>query len=490
MKHDFLRKKMYGLLVTASVFLLSSCTIGYDDDTTWTSELKGGTVESPEAESITFTPNATGTTAQITWPVSKGAKGYEFTFYNADDPNNLVPIGDEKEFIDGCKVNRDIQEDTRYKIVVKALGNEKYENKDAETSTEKEVSTLVKTYAVIPQGDIAEWFKANPVPQTPGEDGTFDEIAYELEANGKYTLSDKIDFGKRRVTFRGDKIYHPTITYGEDGGICTTAGLKIKFIDFDCNAMDGSSSTAAFLLFSSNPDESIKGASGSGDYYNIMDPILIQECNITGVQRHLIYDNKKKYCPKTLVIKDCLVELTPTQEQAVIYFNQGGINDLTIQNSTFWQKDGSPKNNNYFVQYNNSARPDRFGFTRSSINYLNSTFYHVCYNKQWGNYGGFAGRNTVDWNMKECIFLDCGNGQICRRFLGGRQNQATATFYRNTYWYNGAAENTSGYDNSGSAIANDPLLADPANYDFTVTAPEQIEARIGDPRWLPAATEE
>ena len=110
----------------------------------------------------------------------------------------------------------------------------------------------------------------------------------------------------------------------------------------------------------------------------------------------------------------------------------------------------------------------------------------MCKSGQWGNYNGYAGRNTSDWNMKDNIFVDCGSGQITRRYLGGRQNQATAIFANNTYWWEGASENPSGYDNTGTHIQEDPLFANPANGDFTVGGAEQIAKRTGDPRWLPA----
>ena len=43
-----------------------------------------------------------------------------------------------------------------------------------------------------------------------------------------------------------------------------------------------------------------------------------------------------------------------------------------------------------------------------------------------------------------------------------------------------------GYDDSGSAIEEDPGFADPQSGDFTVSGPEQIARGTGDPRWLPA----
>ncbi|MBR7066349.1 MAG: DUF5123 domain-containing protein, partial [Prevotella sp.] len=130
------------------------------------------------------------------------------------------------------------------------------------------------------------------------------------------------------------------------------------------------------------------------------------------------------------------------------------------------------------------GRCDRADFASNSINYENNTFYNVAKTGQWGNYSGFAGRNTSYWRMIKNIFVDCGNGQIARRYLGGRGDQATATFELNTYWFNGAAEDTGNYDNSGTALASDPQFKDAENADFTVQGADQIANKTGDPRWL------
>lgn len=479
----FLRKTKIALLITMAFVSFSACIDGYKDDWTFSSDVRGVTLESPKSEEIAFKPSPDGTTLKIEWPVVHGAGGYQFSLYIVDDPDNPKVVGKENEIVDGCSVERKLMDDTNYKVVVKTIGNSEYGNKDAATSTEAAYTTLVPTYATIPEGDIAAWFADNPIPT----DKTEEELAYVLKANGNYTLSAPVDFGKQKVTFRGEKIGHAKVKYGAEGRICTTAGLKIKFIDFDCSEVAGSSSTASLLLFSATPNEDIKG---KGDYYIISDPIVIQSCVITGIQSRLIYDNKKKYCPATLLINDCIVKLETTQEKSVIEFNQGFVNDMTIQNSTFWHT--GEKDNSSVVQYNNSGRPDRAGFVRGSVNYLNNTFYHVCYNKnKWGNYSGFAGQKSVYWNMKKNIFVECGKGQVARQFVGGRTGQITASFDLNTYWYKGSVpEEELKYDISGTHFEADPQFKDPKNGDFTVQGIGQLTARTGDPRWLPEVPEE
>nr|MCR4853826.1 DUF5123 domain-containing protein [Prevotella sp.] len=126
------------------------------------------------------------------------------------------------------------------------------------------------------------------------------------------------------------------------------------------------------------------------------------------------------------------------------------------------------------------------GWADNTISYLNCTFYHVCPNGQWGNYNGVAGKKTSYWNMKNCIFVDCSSSGVARRFLAGKQNQATAVFENNTYMKaDGSFDNPSGYDNSGTQIESDPMFANPEAGDFHVNGPVQLSRRTGDPRWLP-----
>lgn len=482
-KHLFLRGKTCGIALLALICLSTACKHGFDDDETFASSVRGATLESPVKDEIVITKTADESQLIVEWPVVEGAGGYEFSLYIVDDPANPVVVGEENELIDGCSKVCPLQSDTKYLISVRTLGNTKYDNKEASTATQVEYSTLVETYAAIPAGsDLYTYFQTNPVP-TEAMDK---ELAYVLEAGADYTMSGPIDFGKQLVTFRGDKVNPAKVAMTGDASIIITAGgLKVKFIEFDCSGMDASQKESSFIKFNSTPDESILTEKG---YYTIYDPIVIQQCTIKGLPGHMFYDNKKKYVGATGLIDNCIVQTATqaddTKNNGFIYFNQGWFNDFTVQNSTFYNTSGTDAK--YFVRWGSSARCDRAGFTRNSLNFYNSTFYNMCKSGQWGNYNGYAGRNTSDWNMKDNIFVDCGNGQITRRYLGGRQNQATANFANNTYWFNGASENPSGYDNTGTHIQEDPLLADPANGDFTVGGATQLTKRTGDPRWLPA----
>ena len=116
----FLRRRTRGLLFATLLFLLSSCTIGYHEDESFESDVKNATLESPQLENVKVELDATGENATIEWPVVHGAEGYEFSWYVVDDPENPIAVV-EGEFIDGCSVELEVEEDTKYKFLIKQL---------------------------------------------------------------------------------------------------------------------------------------------------------------------------------------------------------------------------------------------------------------------------------------------------------------------------------------------------------------------------------
>lgn len=116
----FLRRRTRGLLFATLLFLLSSCTIGYHEDESFESDVKNATLESPQLENVKVELDATGENATIEWPVVHGAEGYEFSWYVVDDPENPIAVV-EGEFIDGCSVELEVEEDTKYKFLIKTI---------------------------------------------------------------------------------------------------------------------------------------------------------------------------------------------------------------------------------------------------------------------------------------------------------------------------------------------------------------------------------
>lgn len=477
-KSFFESKTLLTLIIAAGSLAFNSCAQdGYDDDERWDNGVYNTQLESPAADDITITPSADESKTTISWPVVYGAGGYVCSVYDVSDPNNPTVVDEvEDSLIDGCSLAISREEDVKYKFTIRTAGNEEHNNAGAETTTEVAFNSMTITTATLPDGcDIADWFEQNQIPA----EATKDMHYYNLAAGGTYTLSRDIDFLANKITLRTEAKNNPAkITLSDGASFRTYSAFSLKYTDVDMSA-----SSKALVIMSSTPDDAIKGATGTGDYYNDQNAVVIDRCNIEGVNGNLIYDDGLKYCLEQLVIKKSVVHLTTNTKVPTIYFKGGFVNNLSIESSTIWSTGSADAN--YFVQYNNNGRCSRAGYTTNSITYTNCTFYNVAKSGQIGNYGGFSGQKTSVYTLTDNIFVDCGSNQIARRFLAGRLGSGVATFKNNTYMFDGAFESTTGYDDSGTNIEEDPGFADPANGDFTVSGAAQIANKTGDPRWLP-----
>lgn len=506
---DTFKGNCLAFFVCAAALMLASCAQdGFDEDEKWESSVRNAQLETPSVDDIKIEASADETKTIITWPVVHGAGGYICSLLDVSDPDNPVAVdGMENTLVDGCSLSISREEDVRYKFSIRTAGNEKLNNKEALTTSEKEFSTFTPTYATIPSGvDLYQWFQENPVPEGATANAIKEELYagmgiapeeipnqmlnYDLAPDGDYTLSQSLDFLGNKVTLRSSKKteYANLKIQGESTSFNTYSSLGLKYLNIDC-----SESLKGLVELSKIPDEAIKGATGTGDYYNIIGTVTLNGCNIEGVNGNLIYDNGLKYCLRTMMIANCKVHLTSSTTtnvsgNAIIYFNKGYINDLTVQNSTFWNTGDSDAK--YFVKYDNSGRPDRAGYESGSVNHISSTFYNVARlggDGQWANYDGM-----VNWQnsfvMTKCIFVDCAK-DIARRFIKNYSTKPKYTFGYNTYLQDAATDTydtPEQYDKSGTIIVCNPGFADPLNGDFTVNAAsEQAEKGTGDPRWLP-----
>jgi hypothetical protein len=472
-------KKTLQWALPTLLLLLTSCIDGYKNDWTFTTGITGQTLQSPPADQFTFAKNAEGTILTITWPVVYGAGGYQFSLYDATDPNNPLPLIQD-EIIDGCLKRCPLAEDTNYKITVKALGSQKLNNQEAPTPTEVTYSTMLPA-VIIPNGtDLYAYFQTNPIPPSA------EEQAYELEAGGNYTLSGSLDFGNNLITLRGNKANYPTLKYTSDGRLSLSNGFKLKFMHVDCSNV---TATTGAINLSLVPDEAIL----TGGYYTLPNPLVLQSCTFKGVNSYFLWDNNKAYCVPNFLMQDCIVDYSSTG----VFFrmtNNSYINSLIIQNSTIYGKSDS---GGYFIQYKNNARG-----TGTIVNFANNTFYNLAVTGQMANYSGLnnSGCRLVLYNN---IFTNCGSKDVVRRLSAGGTNiQKDLRF--NCYWYDidndGTHEfeagNEMGHaqgDKSGTGFYENPtynlatLQGDPQTINFTPgpAATQILLNRCGDPRWLP-----
>lgn len=363
-------------------------------------------------------------------------------------------------------------DDTNYKAEIVTLGNAKLNNATATSPTEASWSTLVPATSIPDGADLTTWFADNPV--TSGKDT---EVAYELAAGGTYTISGDLDFGVNNVQLRGNKLDHAKVKFTGPGSIISCGGgLALKFIEFDCDVVTG----GTFLKFGNVPSEIL----GMNSYGIVTNPMIFQSCEILNVRHYLVNINGKNYAIQNFIIRDCLIKLY--QDGDLINFNANStfVKDFEISNTTFYNV--SNANNGRFLRVA-GGQASRAGWTSCSMNFTSNTFYNISKTQQAFNSNVWNRQaNTV--NLSKNIFFDSCSGEFNRRIVGGRTDNSK-TCDNNCYWFDGSlpVNETTGQstgDKSSTAYGVDPGFADPANGDFTPSAPEVFSHGSGDPRWL------
>ena len=458
-------------LITAGL-AVTSCADHYDGDDSWSPQTQNATLASPEAGKITIAASADGSTMTIAWPVVYGAGGYAVALYNLNNPENPVTV--KTDTIDGCSMSVSREEDTNYSFSIRTLGNEKYNNREAQETTELKFNTFLPTYAEIPEGDLKEWFEANPIP----EDST-SHLCYDLVPGGSYTVSGKMDFGGHQVTLRSSsKTNYANIVMEAGSYFETYAGFTLKYLNIDAEATN-----KALISFSDEPDESIQNLIGEKGYYFIMDPVVVQGCNITKLGTSIVASNTTKYDVRTVSINNSVVEIdkttTAANTAAFVYMKSGYITDFTIKNSTVFSRERTEA---FFIQH--GGRPkDVSDEEQRYVSIVSCTLANLTYGKNFCDYHN--GQTTYHYTLTNTIVQDCGKPNFITGLNKGQASDNPVwEVNNNTCWRDGADASASqtGIKNPGLWLTTDPAI-DPANAQFTPAAAQQ-EAGQGDPRWI------
>ena len=492
-KHFFLQGKTLGLLVVAGLMSFASCAEGVEDES-FDAGVRNAQLESPVIDKDCFSTitGADGSESlKLAWDVVMGAGGYHCVIDIVDDPANPVNVVDT--ILDRPSLTFSKLEDTNYSVSVSTLANEKLNNKASKEASNYAYSTLVQGIE-IPEGqEISSFVASNPAPG--GE-----EYAYILKGGATYQLDAPVDFGLNQITFRGDKLNPSTIIVGENGCITTQAGLKVKFINFDCTVM----SSKGLLLLSSTPDASLSteslgykadGANQNG--YVINDVVLFQACKVKNLPHGILYGNKQPWSLRDFRITDCIIQLDSETGDTFINFyqaagNNGLIKNLAIRNSTIYNIKNNSKN--YFIRYANSsnAQPKKiFGNSDNSASYtmVNCTFSKTMAGKDFAN--NMPNTNTITCEVTGNIFYDTYRIQKFIQSQWKKTNNWGAK--DNTIW--GVTKSVDSTDKSKYATEEDPLFAGPIDValdfsqtnggvNFKAAGAMASEKKFGDPRWL------
>ena len=490
--HFFTYSKICTLaLAGAGALFFTSCAKDGFDDETFDSGVSNTQVATISADEITITPSADGKSQTITWPVVMGAGGYRVSL--VDLGNIEEPIINDS-IVDGCSVTGKREEDVNYKLTVLPLGNAKKSTTDASEAASLQFSTFTPTYKTIPAGsNLNEWFAANPFPEETKEEN----LNFDLEAGGEYTLSGTLDFNTQPVTLRSNsKSNHATINFTGEASVTFVAPFNLKYVDVDCSAQEISSTNHGIFAFSKDPSAAKKGTDIDPKYKwanpLIEKPVTFLNCNFKSVKSYFFWDNQQAVCAMTMLIDNCVVHMAPEKafSGGVFWTNKGGqVNELYITNSTFYELDDCVGDYKYFYQAGMVSGEEIYAdktIATNTVSYTNSTFYHVTWNGgQWGNYNRMGGRACSHWILTDCIFFDCSPSGVARRFLHGKTGQ-DVKFNNNTYMNaDGTFQDPGNYDLSGTDIKEDPQFADPDDGDFTISGATQVARKTGDPRWLP-----
>lgn len=490
--HFFTYSKICTLaLAGAGALFFTSCAKDGFDDETFDSGVSNTQVATISADEITITPSADGKSQTITWPVVMGAGGYRVSL--VDLGNIEEPIINDS-IVDGCSVTGKREEDVNYKLTVLPLGNVKKSTTDASEAASLQFSTFTPTYKTIPAGsNLNEWFAANPFPEETKEEN----LNFDLEAGGEYTLSGTLDFNTQPVTLRSNsKSNHATINFTGEASVTFVAPFNLKYVDVDCSAQEISSTNHGIFAFSKDPSAAKKGTEIDPKYKwanpLIEKPVTFLNCNFKSVKSYFFWDNQQAVCAMTMLIDNCVVHMAPEKafSGGVFWTNKGGqVNELYITNSTFYELDDCVGDYKYFYQAGMVSGEEIYAdktIATNTVSYTNSTFYHVTWNGgQWGNYNRMGGRACSHWILTDCIFFDCSPSGVARRFLHGKTGQ-DVKFNNNTYMNaDGTFQDPGNYDLSGTDIKEDPQFADPDDGDFTISGATQVARKTGDPRWLP-----
>ena len=502
--HFIARKGLFSLALAAvGAMFLGSCAEGFDSKETFDSGVYNTVLSSPEKSSLSFSKksNTDGSESiQVTWKVVMGAGGYECKAYNVDDPEKPVEVATST--VDSPVFTFKCADDTKYKVEIRTLGNEKKNNTAAEQPSSAEYNTLVPAQVIpVDVQDVAEFINTHLLD-------TKDEQAFELMANGEYTMESSIDFKDKKVTLRGDKVHHPILKLGADAVVYTSAQLKVKFINFDCTE---NTHKGGIIEMSPEPPASCsaeaqginakKNDDKPADVYILQDPIIIQDCAFKNVIDGLFSVGQCSWGIADVRVMNSVVQMRNDGKKnsngAIIcgysngfkapsgkQFWYGGIKSITIKNSTIYNTVVGNGKNRMF-RFNNRDLDRVFPTAAGSCTMMDNTFIRVYDKKEFGNNTPNNNKYVITYDNN--IFYDCFRLQ---KFI---QGNCKLEYHQNlnTIW--GKAQSVDGTDKGKLATEEDAgfdetetkkeLDFTQPNFGLNFKATGAISSTIGDPRW-------
>lgn len=486
--------------VACGVLFLGSCAQdGFDDDEVFETSVRNTQVESPSTDQISIKQNSSGTEQIISWPVVLGAGGFECKVVDESDATNPETIFEQ--VVDGCTFRAKREDDAKYRIYIRALGNKSYNNTDAASTTEVAYNTIVEPYKVIPSGtDLAVFFKSEEIPENTINETTKElvAIAYNLEAGGKYTMSDTVSFGNRKILLYSTKAGADIQLTGEKAMFQIQNGFTLRNLRIDC-----AESTALGLVICSNtPDESVPlneskytEADTKGSYL-ISEPVEVKNCMIKDLKKALIATGEDKgWVMDVLTIMNNIIQMDNEKDYFLNFYGSGStarnsaFKVLLMQNNTIYNL--QVNSTQFAIRYGNASNAIKlFGTNKNpeagrfKWEIMNNTLVGVFTNKDFGN--NIPNNPCVTNIMTDNIFF---NVYRLQKFIQAQQNR---TCYNNYIWSDGTTT-IDGTDKKDYCKELDPGFVAPTT-SLDLTQPnggldlkpsgEVFTSGAGDSRWL------
>ena len=293
-------------IATGGLMMASCAEDGFDENETFEAKVRNTQLLSPTE--YTLTASADGKSQTVGWPVVYGAGGYQVSLYDASNMN--VALVDS--LVEGCSVTFKREEDVNYVLRILTKGNAALGNADASEASQFTFSTFTPTFKTIPAGsDLNAWFAANPIPgESIGEN-----LNYDLEAGGEYTVSSELDFDAHWVTLRSNSKTNPANIKYTTVASCINfaAPFNVKYLKFDCAAMSESNGVFGFSKSPTAERVSENNGYDVSDFVIFKGNVTIVNSTFKGVNGYFFWDNRKdqKVAAVNFLIDNCLVELTP-----------------------------------------------------------------------------------------------------------------------------------------------------------------------------------
>lgn len=333
-----------------------------------------------------------------------------------------------------------------------------------------------------------------------------DEIFVEIPAgvDTVYTGEITTPYGKK-VTIVSDETI-PTVIKAT-APIILSNKIALKNVIVNAGALDANDN---LFTYNAEPDESLKGATGTGSMYNILgEAVKFENVVFDSIPGGLLADNGIAYVPEEVIIDNCIIQFVPKAANKNAFqfnTNNNGIKSLTVKNTTAYATGG--KFLGYFVKYANNARIDRFGYDQTKdkieFHYNNNTFYGLCSN-YFHNYGTVL-KNYAIFDVTSNIFYYNNSNedgtqckQIVQRIVGqaGKAAGTELNFDGNVFMHSqngtGAIKffdcnqegNNQSYNIDTNSVSLDPQFRDAAEGNFRPTNLQFLNLKDipGDPRW-------